>query len=558
MTVLPAAGPTPPADLYAAGVLSEALRALGMMDRESMSPTAGCCDRTFWAWKFVDAPAPRFQESLFTMAFLFAAPLPDAGYQGNPLLLEWIGRGLRFWSGLQHSDGSFDEAYPFERSLAATAFTSFYVGEALELVGRRLPAPTLDSARETLARAGGWLTANDETHGFLSNHLAAAAAALSHIYRQTGDSRFESRGRYFVDRILRRQSEEGWYDEYGGADPGYQSHGSFYLARCWQFGRDERVLASLRRAAQFLAHFVHADGSIGGEYTSRNTQTYYPAAYEILATEDPASAWIAQTMRPSLTRGASAGLRGVDAFNYFPFLNNYAAAHLACAGRAAPLAAAADPTPETGVSWFPEAGLARVRTARYEAHVGGAKGGVIKVFDRRTRELTFSDCGYIGRLRNRRLVSTQYQDLRRATYVTDSSIEIDGELMECSRPTMTPARFVAFRVFTLTAGRLPRLARWLKAQLVRTLIYRRRPIRVRFARRIEFTEQRVRVVDRLTGPDARELAELRWSARFTTIHMGSSRYFVHHELTPIGPDVPVDPSSIAGGLELERSVDVGD
>ena len=42
---------------------------------------------------------------------------------------------MRFWCTIQHADGSFDEAYPFERSLAATAFTTFYVGEALEFAG---------------------------------------------------------------------------------------------------------------------------------------------------------------------------------------------------------------------------------------------------------------------------------------------------------------------------------------------------------------------------------------------------------------------------------------
>jgi hypothetical protein len=544
------------ASVYANAILAEAPRVLSLMDREALSPTAGCADRTYWAWKFVDFPASRLQESVCVLAFLYSTPLPGSPYCRNAKLLEWIVRGLQFWSAIQHADGSYDEAYPFERSLAATAFTSFYVGEALELIAADLPASTVQTTRDTLARAGAWLAANDETHGFLSNHLAAAAAGLAHVFRQTGETRFRERSRYFVEKILRRQSAEGWYDEYGGPDPGYQTHGSFYMARCWELGgqEDERLAESLSRAARFLAHFVHPDGSIGGEYASRNTQTYYPAAYEMLAHRDPASAWIARTMRPAIGTGAAAGLHCVDLFNYFPFLNNYVFAHRASVVRPEPTSVA-EPSAEPGLVWFPHAGLARMRTARYDAYVGTAKGGVIKVFDRRRRTLTYADCGYVGRLRSQRSVSSQYYDPGRPTRVDQAGIEIEGDLIEFSRPTMTPAMFVAFRIFTLTLGRMPGLGRWLKARLVKTLIYRRRVVPVRFRRRVEFREIGVRVSDHLVGPGGTEIEELRREAGFTTIHMGSSRYFIANELTETPAD-RVDPRAVTTGVDLERTVTV--
>jgi len=322
-----------PSEIYGRTILEQAPRVLSLMDRERISPTAGCCDRTYWAWKFVDFPRARFQEALCVLSFLYATKLNDSPYFGNPRLLEWIGAGLRFWSEIQHRDGSFDEAYPFERSLAATAFTSFYVGEALDFLGSELPKGILESVHHAMARAGQWLTKNDETHGFLSNHLAAAAAALYHVYRITDDDKLERRSRYFLERIMERQSREGWYEEYGGADPGYQTHGSFYLARYWEMSKDEDVRESLARSMTFLAYFVHPDGSLGGEYASRNTQTYYPAAFEIFAMRHPAAAWIADKMRPSVLSGAAAGLRSVDAYNYFPFLNNVVFAYILVLGR---------------------------------------------------------------------------------------------------------------------------------------------------------------------------------------------------------------------------------
>jgi len=140
---------------YRTAILAQVPRVLGLMDRERLSPTAGCCDRTFWAWKFVDFPRSRFQEALSVLGFLYATPLPESTYPKNPQILEWIELGLRFWASIQHHDGSFDEAYPFERSLAATAFTTFYVGECLRFMEADLSAPTRAVVQHAMARALG-------------------------------------------------------------------------------------------------------------------------------------------------------------------------------------------------------------------------------------------------------------------------------------------------------------------------------------------------------------------------------------------------------------------
>jgi hypothetical protein len=275
----------------------------------------------------------------------------------------------------------------------------------------------------------------------------------------------------------------------------------------------------------------------------------------MLAADDPASAWIARVMRPSVGTAAAAGLAGVDLFNYYPFLNNYVFAFKAAArhGDAPP---AAEPSPDPGLVWYPKAGLARMRTARYDAYVGTAKGGVVKVFDRRRRELTYADCGYVGRLRTGRSVSSQYFDANRPTTMGATAVEVEGDLVEFSRPTMTPGMFLGFRVFTLTVGRFAGLGRWLKARLVKTLIYRRRVIPVRFTRRVEFTELGVRINDRLVGPGAADIEELRRETTFTTIHMGSSRYFIASELAAMPDAERVDAAAVAAGVDLERTVTV--
>lgn len=543
-----------PAAGYRAAILREGPRILGLMDREPLSPTRGCCDRTWWAWKFTDFPGPRFQESVCVLAYLHATPFDGNVYHQNANLLEWIGAALDFWRSRQRGDGSFDEAYPFERSLAATAFTSFYVGEALTFLGNALPSATRERTADALERAGSWLERNDETHGMLSNHLAAAAGALAHIARVTGEQRFGGRARYFVDRILSRQSGEGWYEEYGGADPGYQTHGSFYLARYWQLTGEDFVLASLARANRFLAHFIHPDGSLAGEYASRGTQTYYPAAFEMLAPRDAAAGWIAETMRPAIASGAAAALPGVDAYNYFPCLNNLVFAALHAEPRTA-----ADPTPSEGLSWYPLAGLARVRRERYDAFVGVAKGGAVKLFDRRTRRLLVSDSGWVGRARSGRTVSSHYLDAARAASVSPDRIEAAGTFQSVKRPVFGPWKFRAFRAFNLTIGRFPAAARWLKRLLVNVLIYRRKPVDIACRRTLAFAADAMTVTDELRGAGAADLTVLQRASAFTSIHMGSARYFVLHELValPAVAAAPLDPARVAAGVTVTYQVRAG-
>ena len=543
---------------YASMILEQAPRVLSLMDRDPLSPTAGCCDRTYWAWKFVDYPGARFQEALCVMSFLYATELAESPYFHNRRLLDWIELGLRFWQSIQYDDGSFDEAYPFERSLAATAFTTFYIGEALQFLGDACSGETRVQVRGSMRRAGEWLIRNDETHGFLSNHLAAAAAALYHVYQVSADERFRERSRYFIGKILSRQSDEGWYEEYGGADPGYQTHGSFYLARYCQMSGDERLAGSLERSMRFLAIFVHPDGSLGGEYASRNTQTYYPAAFEMFADRCGAASSIAQAMRPSVRTADAAGLRSVDIYNYFPFLNNLVFAYEACAAGRRTLPPE-EPSADAPLVWFPQAGMARIRKPAYDAYIGTAKGGVVKIFDRRLGKRIYSDCGYTGRLKNGTVFSSQSLETQRPVTVAPDEITVGGGFYVGSRPTMNPVRFVAFRLFTLTANRVPRLARWLKAILVKALIYRRKPLDIRFRRTIEFGDTAVEVRDEIGGPDGALVASLGMGEVFTTIHMGSSQYFIPNELEQSVYESEagaIDPARIAGGVTLNRRIAV--
>jgi hypothetical protein len=268
------------------------------------------------------------------------------------------------------------------------------------------------------------------------------------------------------------------------------------------------------------------------------------------------AAWIAETMRASVFDGSAAGVGAVDAWNQYPLLNNLVFAHRAVSDPARAEVAAREPDPERSFTNFPEAGLVCVRRRRYEAVVATKKGGVIKVWDRATRRLAYSDSGWIGRGASGALLATQSFDSERPIRVEPAAIELEGEAVRVSRPTLTPLTFLGFRSFSLTIGRFPSAARWIKTLLVHLLVYRKRSGGFSLARRIELGEEEIRVVDRLQG-QAR-LSQLLRAARFATIHMGSSRYFVPNELRGARDETAAadraDPGELATGIVRQRSI----
>ena len=527
--------------------MAQVPRLVSWLDREPFSKVWGSADRTFWAWKFTDFPGARFQEAAYALAKLYWLDREDNALCGHPKTLEWAAAVFDNWTRVQHANGSFDEAYPFEQSLAATAFTGFYVGEAFGLLGDRLSEGLRASVANALRKAADWLCRNDESHGVLSNHLAAAAAALTVIHTVTKDAAHAARSRHFLQRIYDRQSDEGWYEEYGGADPGYQTHGTFYLARVWQLTGDATLLKSLARSVAFIKHFVHPDGTIGGEYGSRNTEFYFPAGFEILAPVCPNAAAIAAFMRPSLACQRLVGIDSMDAYNFLPILNNYLAA--AEAARPVPAGRSMLPCEMDGHWEFPDAGLIVTATGRHVLVVGASKGGVVKLFERGpgAARLVASHCGWWMRLRGG-VISSQALVRPGVTRWENGDFVVSTDFVKVRQRLMRPWLFLAFRLFCLTAGRAPRMARWIKGRLVSVLVHPPGAAPARLERRIRLDDDALVIDDHITPRGSLDALEIRAGEKFTAIHMGSSRYFQLAELTSRPPDL----GGVADAAPLSR------
>lgn len=277
-----------PACPYLEQVHAALPRLLGSIDDDATSPTRGLADRRRWAWRTTDFADSTWQISAAGLAVMISRSLlpewlPETKATETSIsLVEGMRRLIR-------RDGSLEEAFPRERSWCVTGFGPLVIGEVLLRLGERIPDATRSAWSRDVARMQDFLMRRGETHGRISNHEATVAAALL-VQSAAGDHATESRARSMLEALLDVEGGEGWWPEYGGFDPAYQSLCMHYLAWAHRllpesdsFG--DRLAEALGRGFETLSWFVHGDLSFGGAYGRRGGEFLVPSAAE-MAVED--------------------------------------------------------------------------------------------------------------------------------------------------------------------------------------------------------------------------------------------------------------------------------
>ena len=287
-------------NLYLQRALAFVPRLLGAVDRNPFRPTYGCFDRHYWHYRTSCFPSEMYQEAVLPLALVCTTRLPGNRWHGDRRVAELAAAGIRFAARSCHADGSCDDYYPFERALGAAVFSLQATARAYQLLALDQPAVV-----DWFRRRGRWVIDHDES-GRLANHQALAALGLLRVSEITGEKTFRDAADARVEKLLGWQSDEGWFEEYGGADPGYQTLSIDCLAKYRRATGDARLDEPLRRAVVFARLFVHPDHSYGGEYGSRGTYHFYPDGMELLAAEMPAAAELAEGFLRSLASGTAA------------------------------------------------------------------------------------------------------------------------------------------------------------------------------------------------------------------------------------------------------------
>src|SRR5687767_336810 len=241
--------------------LAQIPKILTLQDRNAHSRTYGCFDRNFWHYKIIDFPSGMSQEFVWPLALAYMLPIAGNPYYHQPAIKEWVEAGLHYAARSAHADGSCDDYFPFEKAAGAAAFTLLASLESYALLNLHNP-----ELLDFFSLRADWL-ANHHESGRLTNHQALIVLCLERAGELLKTNRWEAFKEARIKKVLEWQNEEGWFQEYEGADPGYHTLTIGLLARYYELKPSPALKTAIEKAVRFAAHFVHPDGSFGGEYT---------------------------------------------------------------------------------------------------------------------------------------------------------------------------------------------------------------------------------------------------------------------------------------------------
>ncbi|MDA7978064.1 MAG: hypothetical protein MPJ50_04760 [Pirellulales bacterium] len=570
-------------------------RLLGMLDRNPFRPTHGCFDRQFWHYRTACFPSEMYQEGVLPLALVYAHPFADNPWQAHAELRAWIIAGLRYSAQSCHADGSCDDYYPFERALGAAVFSFVAATEACRLIGLSHKDEHHDEILDWLRRRARWIASHGES-GTLANHHALAALGLFRLAQLTNEDEFVSAASSKLKDLLKLQDQEGWFCEYGGADPGYQTVTIDCLAKIRQilianehlstvaqqagYGL-ETLERSLGTAVRFCAGFLHPDDSYAGSYGSRGTLHFYSHGFELLAADHLfAESAAARQLATAFRRVLQAGQIGhfSDDRMFVHRLTNLLEAATLETPTVERRSSAFPATQEVGlptvvdssdvVEHFPNAGMLVIRTGDCHSVISAARGGVFSHFD--NRGLQTGDAGVIVELNDGRLAVSQSHDSNRTTQF-ERQESVDGDrvtysvrapLHFVSMETVSPWKQAILHLGMVTLGRFCRTL--VRRLLQKRVITGRREAPLVLTRTFEIvrsqgqaldepgaTFHRLRVVDRieLTHPKV-FVRRMSFGVGFEAAYVAASGVYRADQLRP-WPELPAEMAELNAWRHVE-------
>ena len=496
-------------------------RLLSLFDDDPTSISCGMGDRYHWAWGLIDFGNATLQGAAHGMAHLWKNGLwPYPTSKKN--FIQRIDRIFDATGVLTREDGSLEEAFPNEGSYCVTAIVAFDLLCTLDILRDDITETTNEKWIAVIAPLISFLHKSDETHAFISNHLATAVAALARWHKTVGCNDSEKLALRLLNRILSNQSSEGWFREYEGADPGYQTLCTYYMADINSLRPDWKLIEPLKRSVVFLTHFAHPDGSFGGIYGSRSTRFYYPAGFEELAPLLPEANILRTYMIRSIQSVRTVSLVCMDTANLIPMFNAY------CKASSLYERTAEDHAPETTLPafalrstlYFPDAGIVVDGGERHYSIISTHKGGTVIHY--KERKLSICNGGIVVRRSDGVLGSTQGYFADNPVIIDEKRIIVKSSVTAMIKRLPKPSEFLMLRFLCSTIFRYRPLREWTKRLLVRILITGRKVWHIDNLREIILGEELV-ITDKFILPAGYERVDV--SGAFVAIHMASQGYW---------------------------------
>ncbi len=504
-------------DLFACTALAQIPKLLTLLDRNPHSPTYGCFDRNFWQYKIIDFPSGMAQEFVWPLALAYDTDVLDNPFYRQSVIRDWVEAGILYAAKSAHPDGSCDDYFPYERAGGAAAFSLLACLESYTLLGLENKV-----ALSFFAKRANWLAHHHES-GRLTNHQALIVLCLELASRLLRTSKWEQAKEQRLERVFSWQNPEGWFQEYEGCDPGYHTLTISCLARIYELRPTTRLKDALGKAVALAAHFVHPDGSYGGEYTSRNTYNFFPHGFELVGKWMPEALSVNDRFLIGLKNGLGACYADDHIIGHHTW--NYLLAWRDFVTERPPLLLR-----PVGRLWLPEARVLIDRRQDTELYLALNKGGVFKLF--RNKQLVASDTQFSLQVREGSTIKNAVGHLigPYKIQIGDDEISVQGQLGWAKQKQMTPMNLMLLRVVMLTFGRFfPNLIRKL---LQKILITGKKNAPFQFSRQLRWQDGQWRVSDELQARSWQNVIAAGIGCDQTSIYVVMSRTFQMGQLQP--------------------------
>lgn len=484
-------------------------KTINLFNLDRFSKTHGYADREYWGWKIKDFSNGTMQGAIHALAIAYKLNL----FSDTALFFEIVNASFLGLRKIKSPKGSLSEAFPNEHSFCVTAIAAFDLLSAINLIQDELPAEKKEKYLSIIEGLISFISQYDEKHAIISNHIATGVAAIVLWNKLTGNH--NTRYKDLLEIIYTNQSSEGWYKEYEGADPGYQTLCTYYLAEAYLVLKDEKLLNSLKSSIGYLSYFMHPDGSIGGLYGSRNTEVFYPGGFLALMDEIPACRAIITQFLKGCESGVHIQPENIDIGNYVPLLNSYAYA----ARFEKYFAQDPEPLPCDTVFElkFPLAGIFIKSTSEYYCIINYKKGGTVKLFDKLRNTLDCEDGGLFGQTKSIMFSSQFYDDS-----IDFKNSIINTSFYKINNSYPGPLDFIILRFLTLTLFKNIALGILFKKFIVKMLMTNKNRLNGSATRKFTFFSDKIRVEEKITKPG--ESIFIGHIGKSRSIHMASSGY----------------------------------
>lgn len=484
-------------------------RMLTQLCRDQEHPLYGSFDRDHWHYKIRDFSSMVLHQGVILIDLLAEGRVYLAGEKFQlDTLSGWRDGCLKFWAAQQRSDGGFDEYYPYESGFAATAFSLY----ATAVVGGR--AELSEEIARAMGRAVRFLLKGPELGASNQEAIALAACSLTRsLDIAVNDTVLAGRWTEFFER----QTDEGWFEEYGGGDTGYLSVTCDALWDYYVVSRDDRAIQAMARAANYIAQLQGASGAIPEMVNSRNTGYIVPYGLANFGRTNTAASSVISKAFQNI-QSPRHFVHAVDDRYTVHYIHTSIFRSLS-ALRKMKYDAVRKPH---GKQWFPNAGIYVDHSNDTSVFVSAKKGGVvIKVKDTGKAEV---DYGWRGRFRGRMVTSHWQSPTAKVEFEEHEGIVVIrvGTYFTFSRfLAPSPSMHSILRMAAFSFGRK------LMSKLKNFLIFRQLATELPYKREIRVNNMIVSIKDWLP---ASRIQCLRKAPQYSLRHVSSSGSFDSSEL----------------------------